>query len=128
MALPYNSVANQPQGFTDVSIGSPAAINYVVNSISNATATENRIISRTDSNGDRSDFMIRKGSDQVIVEFELQKEATTTDNPVDGTEFTYDYDQSGTVSTLVVVDTSVNRSVDDMTTISMRAVLKTYQA
>lgn len=127
MALPYNSVANQPQGFTDVSIGSPA-IDYVVNSISNATATENRIISRTDSNGDRSDFMIRKGSDQVIVEFELQKEATTTVNPPDGTEFTYDYDQSGTASTLVVVDTSVNRSVDDMTTISMRAVLKTYQA
>jgi hypothetical protein len=103
-------------------------IDYVVNSISNATATENRIISRTDSNGDRSDFMIRKGSDQVIVEFELQKEATTTINPLDGTEFTYDYDQSGTASTLVVVDTSVNRSVDDMTTISMRAVLKTYQA
>ena len=127
MALPYNSVANQPQGFTDVSIGSPA-IDYVVNSISNATATENRIISRTDSNGDRSDFMIRKGSEQVIVEFELQKEATTTVNPPDGTEFTYDYDQSGTASTLVVVDTSVNRSVDDMTTISMRAVLKTYQA
>lgn len=125
MALPYNSVANQPQGFTDVTIN---LIDYVVNSISNATATENRIISRTDSNGDRSDFMIRKGSDQVIVEFELQKEATTTVNPPDGTEFTYDYDQSGTASTLVVVDTSVNRSVDDMTTISMRAVLKTYQA
>jgi len=125
MALPYNSVANQPQGFTDVTIN---LIDYVVNSISNATATENRIISRTDSNGDRSDFMIRKGSDQVIVEFELQKEATTTINPLDGTEFTYDYDQSGTASTLVVVDTSVNRSVDDMTTISMRAVLKTYQA
>jgi hypothetical protein len=125
MALPYNSVANQPQGFTDVTI---TLIDYVVNSISNATATENRIISRTDSNGDRSDFMIRKGSDQVIVEFELQKEATTTINPLDGTEFTYDYDQSGTASTLVVVDTSVNRSVDDMTTISMRAVLKTYQA
>jgi len=125
MALPYNSVANQPQGFTDVTI---TLINYVVNSISNATATENRIISRTDSNGDRSDFMIRKGSDQVIVEFELQKEATTTINPEDGIEFTYDYDQSGTASTLVVVDTSVNRSVDDMTTISMRAVLKTYQA
>lgn len=125
MALPYNSVTNQPQGFTDVTI---TLIDYVVNSISNATATENRIISRTDSNGDRSDFMIRKGSDQVIVEFELQKEATTTINPLDGTEFTYDYDQSGTASTLVVVDTSVNRSVDDMTTISMRAVLKTYQA
>jgi len=125
MALPYNSVANQPQGFTDVTIN---LINYVVNSISNATATENRIISRTDSNGDRSDFMIRKGSDQVIVEFELQKESTTTGNPPDGDEFTYDYDQSGTASTLVVVDTSVNRSVDDMTTISMRAVLKTYQA
>ena len=125
MALPYNSVANQPQGFTDVTI---TLIDYVVNSISNATATANRIISRTDSNGDRSDFMIRKGSDQVIVEFELQKEATTTINPLDGTEFTYDYDQSGTASTLVVVDTSVNRSVEDMTTISMRAVLKTYQA
>ncbi len=126
MALPYNSAPNQPQGFTDLT--TPAGDIYVVNSISNATASENRIISRTDSNGDRSDFMIRQGSDQVIVEFELQKELTGIINPADGTEFAYDYDQSGTASTLVVVDTSVNRSVDDMTTISMRSILKTYQA
>lgn len=124
MSLPYNSVANQPQGFTDVTINS---VTYVVNSISNATATENRVISRTTSTGDRSDFMIRKGSDQVIVEFELQKELTTTANPPNGDEFTYDYDQSGTASTLVVLDTAANRSVDEMTTFSMRAVLKTYQ-
>lgn len=125
MALPYNSVANQPQGFDDVTIN---AVTYVVNSVSNATATENRIISRTDGDGDRADFMIRKGSDQVIVEFELQKALTTTVNPPDGTEFTYDYDQSGTGSTLVVLDTVANPSKDEMTTFTMRAVLKTYQA
>ena len=124
MALPYNSVANQPQGFDDVTINSVA---YVVNSISNATATENRVISRTDGNGDRADFMIRNGSDPVIVEFELQKAATTTANPPDGTEFTYDYDESGTGSSLVVLDSSANRSTEDMTTFSMRAVLVTYQ-
>ncbi len=125
MAIPYNSVANQPQGFSDVTIN---LVTYVVNSISNATATENRVISRTDGNGDRADFMIRAGSDQVIVEFELQKATTSTANPPDGTEFTYDYDESGTGSTLVVLDTAANRSTDEMTTFSMRAVLKTYQA
>jgi hypothetical protein len=124
MALPYNSALNQPQGFFDVTIN---LVDYVVNSISNATATENRVISRTTSKGDRGDFMIRKGSDQVIIEFELQKEATTTAIPPDGDEFTYDYDQSGTASTLVVLDTVTNRSVDEMTTFSLRAVLKTYQ-
>lgn len=125
MSLPYNSVANQPQGFDDVTID---GVTYVVNSVSNATATENRIISRTDGDGDRADFMIRKGSDQVIVEFELQKALTTTVNPPDGEEFTYNYDQSADTSTLVVLDTVANPSKDEMTTFTMRAVLKTYQA
>ena len=124
MALPYNSTANQPQGFTGVTINQ---VEYIVNSISNATATENRVISRTNSRGDRSDFMIREGSDPVIVEFELQKETTATDIPPDGHEFSYDYNQSGTPSSLVVLDTVTNRSVDEMTTFSMRAVLRNYQ-
>lgn len=125
MAIPYNSVTNQPQGFDDATIN---AVDYVVNSIGTAPVSENRVISRTDSNGDRADFMIRKGSDQIIIEFELQKAATTTVSPPDGTEFTYDYDQSGTASTLVTLDNSVNRSTEDMTVFSQRAVLKTYQA
>jgi hypothetical protein len=125
MALPYNSQANQPQGFSDVTIN---AVTYVVNSISNATATENRVINRTDGNGDRSDFMIRKGSDPVIVEFELQKATTSTANPPDGQTFTYDYDRSGTASTLVVLDTANEQSKEEMDVFTMRAVLVTYQA
>ena len=124
MSIPYSSTANLPQGFESVTI---SAVAYIVEACSGASQ-ENRIISRTDANGDRADFMLRKGSDQIEVTYTLQRAVTTTVLPPEGTTFTHDYDRSGTASTLVVKDVTVARDKDAFDTFEMTAVLVTYQA
>ena len=124
MAIPYSSLTNLPQGFEIVTIN---AIDYIADSVSGASFA-NRVISRADANGDRSDFMIRVGSDQIEVTYSLQRSITTTVLPLVGDEFSHDYDRSGTPSTLVVKDVTVNRDKDSFDTFEMTAVRKTYQA
>jgi hypothetical protein len=124
MAIPYSSLTNLPQGFETVTINS---IDYIADSVSGASFA-NRVISRADANGDRSDFMIRVGSDQIEVTYSLQRSITTTVLPLVGDEFSHDYDRSGTPSTLVVKDVTVNRDKDSFDTFEMTAVRKTYQA
>lgn len=123
MAIPYNSVANQPQGLEVVTIN---LIDYVVDSVS-LSSNQHRIISRTDENGDRADFMIRDGSSQIEGSMTLQRETTSTVLPPEGTTFTYDFDRSGTASTLVVHSVTANRSKDDFDTFDISVVLVTYQ-
>lgn len=123
MAIPYNSVANQPQGLETVTIN---LIDYIVDDVS-LSSNEHRIISRTDENGDRADFMIRDGSSQIEGTMTLQRETTSTVLPPEGTTFTYDFDRSGTASTLVVHSVNVNRGKDDFDTFSINVVLVTYQ-
>ena len=122
MALPYNP-ANAPLGFPGLTIN---LVTYVVDDVAGSTE-QNDVISRTDGTGARADFYIRKGSEQVEVTFTLQKETATTALPPAGEEFSYDYDESGTPSTLVVKDVQVQRAKDALTTIEMVAVRKTYQ-
>jgi hypothetical protein len=124
MSIPYSSVADLAQGFESVTINSIA---YIVDAVSGASFA-NRLISRSDANGDRADFMIRPGSDQVEVTYTLQRTITTTVLPAVGDEYTHDYDRSGTASTLVVKDVTVNRDKDSFDTFEMVAVRKTYQA
>ena len=124
MSIPYSSTASLPQGFESVTID---AIAYIVDACSGASK-ENRIISRTAANGDRADFMIRAGSDQLEVSYTLQRATDTTVLPPEGTTFTHDYDRSGTASTLVVKDVTVARDKDAFDTFEMSAVLVTYQA
>lgn len=124
MAIPYSSLTNLPQGFETVTIN---LIDYIADSVSGASFA-NRVISRADANGDRSDFMIRVGSDQIEVTYSLQRSITTTVLPLVGDEFSHDYDRSGTPSTLVVKDVTVNRDKDSFDTFEMTAVRKTYQA
>ena len=124
MSIPYSSVADLAQGFETVTINSIA---YIIDAVSGASFA-NRVISRSDANGDRSDFMIRVGSDQVEVTYTLQRAITTTVLPAVGDEYTHDYDRSGTASTLVVKDVTVNRDKDSFDTFEMVAVRKTYQA
>ena len=124
MAIPYNSTASQPQGLEIVTIN---AITYVCDSVS-MTSNDNRIISRADENGDRADFMLRAGSDQITGTLTLQRAINTTVLPPEGTEFTYDFDRSGTASTLVVQSVSVNRGTDAFDTFDVSVVLVTYQA
>lgn len=123
MSIPYNSVASQPQGLDTVTI---ALVDYIVDSV-DMPSTENRVISRTDANGDRADFMIREGSDQIMGTLTLQRATGSIALPPDGTEFTYDFDRSGTGSTLVVKNVKVNRSKEDFDTFDVEVVLKTYQ-
>lgn len=92
------------------------------------TSNDNRIISRTDESGDRADFMLRAGSDQITGTMTLQRAIDTTVLPPEGTEFTYDFDRSGTASTLVVQSVSVNRGTDTFDTFDVSVVLVTYQA
>lgn len=124
MAFPYSSTANIPQGFESVTIN---LIAHVVNSCS-GPSNSNRVISRTDANGDRADFMIRPGSEPIEVNYILQRAATSTALPPEGDEFTHDWDRSGTASTLVVKDVTVNRDNDSFDNFEMVAILKTYQA
>jgi len=58
----------------------------------------------------------------------LQRATDSTVLPAEGTEFTYDFDRSGTASTLVVHSVNVNRSKDSFDTFSVGAVLTAYQA
>jgi len=122
MSIPYNSQADQPQGLESVTINSVA---YVVDSVDIATK-DNRVISRTDANGDRADFMIRPGTDPIGGSLTLQRASTTTVLPPEGHEFTYDFDRSGTASTLVVSNVKVARG-DDFDTFEIDVLLKTYQ-
>lgn len=123
MALPYNSIASQPQGLESVTIN---AVAYVVDAVDMPTIAS-RTISRTDANGDRADFMIRNGSDQITGSMTVQRALTSTVLPDVGTDFTYDFDRSGTASTLVVSDVKVDRG-DDFDTFSIDVTLVTYQA
>ena len=124
MAIPYNSQADQPFGLEVATIN---LIAYVVDSVS-MTTNDNRIISRTDSNGDRADFMVRANGDQITGSMTLQRATDSTVLPPEGTEFTYDFDRSGTASTLVVQSVNVNRGKDDFDTFDISVVLVTYQA
>ena len=122
MSIPYNSQADQPQGLESVTINSVA---YVVDSVDIATK-DNRVISRTDANGDRADFMIRAGADPISGSLTLQRASTSTVLPPEGDEFSYDFDRSGTASTLVVSNVKVSRG-DDFDTFEIDVLLKTYQ-
>ena len=124
MAVPYNSVADQPQGLEIATIN---LITYVVDSVS-LSSNENRIISRTDENGDRADFLIRASGDQISGSMTLQRATDSTVLPPEGTEFTYDFDRSGTASTLVVQSVTVNRGTDAFDTFDISVILVTYQA
>ena len=124
MAIPYSSQADQPFGLDTVTIN---LIAYVVDSVS-LTSNENRVISRTDANGDRADFMVRAGADQISGSMTLQRATDSTVLPPEGTEFTYDFDRSGTASTLVVHQVKVNRGTADFDTFDIDVVLVTYQA
>ena len=123
MAIPYNSEANQPLGLESVTINSVA---YIVNSVDLASF-DNRIISRTDANGDRADFTFRKNSDPITGSMTLQRATDTTVLPPEGVEFSHDYDRSGNSSTLVVQNVKVARSTDEFDVFEIDVVLKTYQ-
>lgn len=128
MSIPASSTTNLPQGFESVTIGAgQTAIAYIIDAVSGASHA-NRLVSRTDAKGDRADFMIRDGSDQIEVTYTLQRATTSTILPQIGFGFTHDYDRSGTASSFVVKDVTVNRDKDSFDTFEVVAVRKSYQS
>ena len=124
MAIPFSSVANLPQGFESVTINSVA---YRVETVSLASE-ETRVIERTDANGDAADFMIRGAAGKIQGSITLQRALTTTAFPPAGESFTYDYDHSGTASTLVTTGVTNNRDKDTFDTFEVPVLLSEYQA
>lgn len=127
MSIPYSSTANLPQGFETVTINVGGTnTNYKVDAVSLASAV-NRKIERSDENGDRADFMLRDGSEHIEGTLTLQRANSATVLPENGVNFSYDFDRSGTNSTLVVNGTSVQRDKDAFDTFEVPVVLETYQ-
>lgn len=123
MALPSATPANFPQGLDVVTIN---LVTYIADSIDIESETT-RGINRTDENGDWAEQQTRASSDPIEGTMTLQKALTTTAFPEAGTEFTHDYDGSGTASTLRVLNVKANRSKDEADVFEIGVLVVTYQ-
>tara|TARA_R110000787_G_scaffold12053_2_gene39186 strand:- start:162 stop:536 length:375 start_codon:yes stop_codon:yes gene_type:complete len=123
MALPSTTPANFPQGLDVVTINSVAYIADAIDLESQST----RGINRTDANGDWAEQQTRASSDPIEGTMTLQKALTSTAFPTSGTEFTHDYDDSGTASTLRVLNVKASRSKDEADVFEIGVLLVTYQ-
>ena len=123
MALPSTTPANFPQGLDVVTI---SAVTYIADAIDLESETT-RNITRTDENGDYAESQTRASSDPIEGTMTLQKATTATAFPTAGTEFTHDYDDSGTASTLRVLNVKANRSKDEADVFEIGVLLVTYQ-
>jgi hypothetical protein len=122
MSLPTGTTSF-PLGFETVTI---STVTYKVDAVDLSTETT-RIINRTDENGDASDYQIRASGEKITGTMTLQRADRTVDLPASGTSFSYDFDQSGTPSTLVVTDTKTTRSKDSADIFEIGVLLDTYQ-
>ena len=123
MALPSTTPANFPQGLDVVTIN---AVAYIADSISLDSETT-RGINRTDENGDWAEQQTRASSDPIEGTMTLQKATTATAFPTAGTQFSHDYDDSGTASTLRVLNVKANRSKDEADVFEIGVLVVTYQ-
>lgn len=88
---------------------------------------ENRKIERMDENGDRADFMLRDGAEHIEGTLTLQRATTATPLPPNGESFSFDFDRTGTASTLIVNGGSVTRDKDAFDVFEIPVILETYQ-
>tara|TARA_R110000803_G_C11757925_1_gene293499 strand:+ start:65 stop:439 length:375 start_codon:yes stop_codon:yes gene_type:complete len=123
MALPSSTPANFPQGLDVVTIDS---VNYIADAIDLESKTT-RGINRTDANGDWAEQQTRASSDPIEGTMTLQKELTSTAFPTAGSQFSHDYDDSGTASTLRVLNVKASRSKDEADVFEIGVLLVTYQ-
>ena len=124
MALPSSTPANFPQGLDVVTINSIAYIADAIDLDSQST----RGINRQDQNGDWAEQQTRASGDATEGTMTLQKALTTTAFPTAGTEFTHDYDDSGTASTLRVLNVKASRSKDEADVFEIGVLLVSYQS
>jgi len=109
---------NNAFGLDDVTIGGTT---YNVASV-DVPFEEPRVISRPNSKGVRDAYVVTKGSDPIQGTFELERDLTTTPVPTAGTQFTYDVNDDGTDETYQVLTANVNRTRDNMDTITLSVI------
>lgn len=95
---------------------------YIVDAIDLSTETS-RVIERTGGGGDAADYEIPPAGEHITGTITLQRATETTPYPQRGAEFTYDYDDSGKASTLVITEVKAARSKDDMLTLEVGVLL-----
>lgn len=122
MAIP-SGTASFPLGFETVTINS---VTYKVDAVDISSETT-RIINRPDENGDANDFQIRTAGEKITGTMTLQRETTSTALPDSGQDFDYDFDRSGTPSSLTVTDVKVSRSKDSADVFEIGVLVVTYQ-
>ena len=125
MAETYVNSANIPHGLSTVTINSVA---YTPESFPDFAPYSEQQITRTDVNGVLSDFKLLRGAELQTGEMVLQRSTDSQAKPPDFIEFTLDYNNSGTASTLVTGVSRILTSKSDMDTIAVPVYLKTYQA
>lgn len=127
MSIPYSSTANLPQGFETLTANDGTSnVTYKVDAVSIPSA-ENRKIERSDENGDRADFMLRDGAEHIEGTITLQRANISTKPPANGVNFSYDFDRTGTNSTLVVNGATVTRDKNEFDVFEIPVVVETYQ-
>lgn len=122
MAIPYESLSNLPQGFPSTCTV-PGMGACIVQGVS-GNAFSNRVVSRTNGSGDRSDFMIRKSSEPFEVTLTVQRADTSVGIPTEGGVISFDYTKNGTASDLIIKDSTVNIDVDSFDTVDVVCVVK----
>lgn len=133
MSIP-SGTANFPLGFETVTInvggGADGAggvdTTYKVDAVDINSETT-RIINRPDENGDASDYQIRASGEKTTGTMTLQRATTSTILPNAGDAFDYDFDRSGTDSSLVVTDVKVTRSKDSADVFEIGVLVDAYQ-
>ena len=122
MSIPYSSTNNLPLGFPDTA-SVPGMGTCIVQAVS-GPAFSNRVVSRTDGKGDRSDFEIRKSAEPFEITLTVQRATDSIGIPTAGGDFTYDFTKSGDAQTLVVKEASVNIDVDSFDTVDVVCVVQ----
>ena len=124
MALPSTTPANFPQGNDVVII---TLIDYIVDSYGDMPSNSSRLIERTDEFGDYAESQTRTGSSAIVATWTLQRAVNSTILPEQGTQFTHDFDRSGTPSTIEVMNVIVSRSKDEADVFQCEMKLIAYQ-
>ncbi len=122
MALPAGT-ANFPLGFETITLN---AVAYKVDAV-DCPSELTRTIERSDENGDAADYQVRAASEHASGTMTLQRATDTTAVPSAGESGTYDFDRSGTTSTITITDVKVVRSKDAADVFECGFLVDTYQ-
>lgn len=124
MALPSTEPADFPQGLDIVTMTGGS---YIADAIDIDSVTT-RGINRTDANGDWAEQQTRASSDPIEGTMTLQRATVSSSLPTPGTQFTHDFDRSGTPSTLRVLNVKVARSKDEADVFEIGVLVVSYQS